>query len=232
MTAHPAFLIAVTGGSGSGKSTLAAALLDRFGPGRAVLLVEDAYYRPRAEHGEDAAAWSPGEVEQRINFDDPAAKDMAMLVRHLGDLRSGRGVDQPVYDFAKHDRAPGRLHHVGPAPVVISEGVHVLSDPSLRPMFDLAIFVDTPADIRLARRIRRDVLERGRAAERVVEQYLRFVREAHQRFTEPARALCDLVLADDGPLAVRDSAPSTEAVERLLGPVLARLAAAGVAPGP
>ncbi|MBI1340709.1 uridine kinase [bacterium] len=192
------YLIAITGGSGSGKSTLARGLQDRMGPKRCALLTEDNYYLPRSAHGPDAHTWSNETVEARINFDDPASKDMALFAAHLDQLRQGLAIRQPVYDFATHDRRVGEWRDVPATPLVIVEGVHVLSDRSLRPRYDVSIYVDTETDVRLLRRIRRDVEERGRSLPRAIDQYLRFVRAAHLRFTQPAKAVCDLVLEDSG----------------------------------
>ncbi len=222
------YMIAVTGGSGSGKSTLAGALQHRLGEDRAVLLTEDAYYRPRAEQAPGAASWSPAECEARINFDDPRAKEMDRFRLDLEALRAGQAILQPVYDFASHDRLPGAIDRREPRAVAIVEGVHVLSDPGFAQLFDLTVFVDTPDDIRLARRIRRDVAERGRALERVLAQYFAFVRVAHRRFTEPAKLLCDLVIADEGPLAYEADAPSAASVDRLVAPVWAKLSLDGI----
>ena len=133
-----------------------------------------------------------------------------------------------MYDFAVHERSPGAVHHIAPRPVIIVEGLHVLSDRADQKLFDLTVFVDTSDDLRLIRRIRRDRAERARASEGVIQQYLRFVRASHQRFTQPARYECDLVIADEGAPAFAGDSPSGVAVERLVAPVWARLQAMGV----
>lgn len=222
-----AFLIAVTGGTGSGKTTLARALRERLGD-RASLITEDNYYRPRHEHTPDVTGWAHADVEKVINFDDPRSKDMAMLRGHLEALRNQQPVEQPVYDFATHERLPGEVHRIEARPFVIAEGLHVLSDPGFARLFDLTVYVDTADDLRIVRRIRRDWTERKREPERVIDQYLRFVRAAHQRYTAPAKYICDIVVADEGAPAYSNLAPDALATERLLAPVWSRLAAMGV----
>lgn len=232
MEAGRTFMIAITGGSGSGKTTLARALHGRLGSGRSALMTEDHYYYPRSYYGAAALKMSNEEVERAFNFDDPAAKDMEHLRRDIEALKRGESVEQPVYDFPHHDRAHGKTHRIEARPVVIVEGIHVLSDVSFLPLFDLTVFVDASDDLRLICRIRRDAAERGRSAESVIEQYLRHVREAHARFIEPAKHICDLVIANEGASAYRIPvlAPDQENVERLVAPVWARLQQLGVAP--
>jgi uridine kinase len=231
-TAAKAFMIAITGGSGSGKTTLARALRDRLGEASCALVTEDNYYLPRARHTPDVTGWANEKIEQTINFDNPASKDMALFRTHILALSQRQGADQPVYDFAIHDRLAGAVNHVEPRPVIVCEGLHVLSDPGFAPLFDLTVFVDTSDDLRLIRRIRRDRTERGRASEGVILQYLRFVRESHHRYTQPAKYLCDLVVADEGHPAFQNDMPNEAAVERLIAPVWARLETMGVVAKP
>lgn len=202
-------LVAITGGSGSGKSTLAEALIAALPPGDAVLLREDSYYLD--------AAGLPDFDAETFDFDDVAARDHDLLVSHLSELRAGRGVTAPVYSFIHHGREPGG-EPIAPAPVVVVEGAHILCTPDLVALFDLRVFVDTPADIRFIRRLLRDQAERGRTAESVIGQYLKTVRPGHERFTEPSRTNADFVVAD-ATAAVRLEDP--QAVVRLVAPVLA-----------
>src|SRR5262249_16721178 len=160
-------------------------------------VTEDNYYLPRDRHVPPVVGWANDRIEATINFDDPASKDMALFRQHIEALRRGEGIDQPVYDFAIHDRAQGARHHIEPRPIVIVEGVHLPADPNFQPPFALTVFVDTSDDLRLIRRIRRDRLERSRNSESVIRQYLKFVRPSHQRFTQPAKFVCDLVVADE-----------------------------------
>ena len=227
--AAAAFMIAVTGGSGSGKTTLARALHARLGPDRCQLVTEDNYYFGRAHYGEAALRMSHAELERTFDFDDPANKDMAHLRRDIEALKRGETVEQPVYDFPTHDRKPGAVKLVESRPVVIVEGIHVLSDLTFVGLFDLTVFVDAPADLRLIRRIRRDEAERGRSAESVIQQYLRFVRAAQARFTDPARHLCDIVVACEAAPPNRDGPSDADSIDRLVAPVWVQLQKLGVA---
>jgi uridine kinase len=201
-------LIAITGGSGSGKSTLAEALVSALGAPTATLLREDDYYV-------DAAAL-PGFDPARFDFDDVAARDHDLLIADLRALKAGRPITAPLYSLITHGREPvGRA--VVPTPAVIVEGAHVLCTPELAALFDLRVFVDTPADIRFIRRLLRDQASRGRSAQSVIDQYLATVRPGHERFTEPSRATSDFIVAD-ATAAVRLEDP--EAVLRLAAPVL------------
>lgn len=202
-------LIAITGGSGSGKSTLAETVVAALPAGRAVLLREDSYYK-------DAASL-PDFDATTFDFDDVAARDHDLLIRDLTDLKSGRDVVAPVYSFIHHGREPGG-EPVLATDVVVVEGAHLLCTPDLACLFDIKVFVDTPADIRFIRRLLRDQAERGRTAQSVIEQYLGTVRPGHERLTEPSKVLADFVVAD-ATAAVRLTDP--HAVVRLAAPVLA-----------
>ena len=227
MTKKKNFLIAMSGGSGSGKSTLAVALLERLGPGRAVMFGEDAYYHPMSYYGAPASDAEREALVAGINYDDPKSKEVDHLVSDLKALKAGEGVDQPIYDYDRHDRSE-KTRRIEPAPVLILEGIHALSMPKIRNLIDLSVYVDTPDDLRLARRIRRDVIERGRTVDSVLQQYMSTVRAAHYRFTYPAMFEADLVIADEGVPAYGHVKPSAEAIERMLAPVLSRLQTAGV----
>lgn len=202
-------LIAITGGSGSGKSTLAEALVASLPAGVAVLMREDAYYL-------DAAS-VPGFDADTHDFDDVAARDHDLLIDHLSQLKAGLPIVAPLYSFIHHGRDPGG-EPVPAAEVIVVEGAHVLCTPALTALFDLKVFVDTPADIRFIRRLLRDQTERGRTAESVIHQYLLTVRPGHERWTEPSRTHADFIVAD-ATAAVRLEDP--QAVIRLAAPVLA-----------
>lgn len=225
-----AFMIAVTGGSGSGKTTLARALFARLGAETCQLVTEDNYYFGRAHYGAAALTMDHAQLERTFNFDDPANKDMAHLRRDIEALKRGEAIEQPVYDFPSHDRKKGVTKRIESRPVVIIEGIHVLSDPSFADLFDLTVFVDAPADLRLIRRIRRDEAERGRTAESVIQQYLRFVRAAQARFIDPAKHYCDIVVACEAAPPNRDAAPDADSIDRLVAPVWTQLQKLGVAP--
>lgn len=202
-------LIAITGGSGSGKSTLAETVVAALPAGRAVLLREDSYYRDAASLPEFDAA--------TFDFDNVAARDHNLLIADLTTLKAGQNIIAPVYSFIHHGREPGG-EPVAATDVVVVEGAHLLCTPALAALFDIKVFVDTPADIRFIRRLLRDQAERGRTAQSVIEQYLATVRPGHERFTEPSRSLADFIVAD-ATAAVRLTDP--QAVVRLAAPVLA-----------
>lgn len=225
MTTTP-YLIAVTGGSGSGKSTLVDALVERLGA-RASVIHEDAYYWPMSRYGVPQDEAERAAITAAIDYDDPASKEAGRLAADLSALKAGRDVDIPVYDYGRHDRAE-ETQPVPSAPILILEGIHALSIPEIAPLIDLSIYVDTPDDLRLARRLRRDVLERERSVESVLSQYLASVRPAHFRHTYPAKFGADLVIADEGLPAYGHVRPTPQAIERMLAPVLERLASEGV----
>nr|WP_314436644.1 uridine kinase [uncultured Brevundimonas sp.] len=204
-----AILIAITGGSGSGKSTLAEALVSTLPTGSAVLVREDSYYR-------DAAS-VPDFNADTFDFDDVSARDHDLMIADLKALKDGRDIVAPVYSFIHHGREP-EGESISAAEVVVVEGIHLLCTPELTQLFDLRVFVDTPADIRFIRRLLRDQAERGRSADSVVSQYLATVRPGHERLTEPSRVHADFIVAD-ATAAVRLEDP--QAVVRLAAPVLA-----------
>lgn len=202
-------LIAITGGSGSGKSTLAEALVSSLPDGVATLLREDSYYL-------DAAS-VPGFDAATHDFDDVAARDHDLLISDLTSLKSGQAITAPVYSFIHHGREP-QGEAISATDVIVVEGTHLLCTPALAALFDIKVFVDTPADIRFIRRLLRDQTERGRTAESVIQQYLGTVRPGHERLTEPSRVHADFIVAD-ATAAVRLEDP--QAVARLAAPVLA-----------
>ena len=201
-------LIAITGGSGSGKSTLAEALIRHLPAGVATLVREDSYYRDAASLPDFDAA--------TFDFDDVAARDHDLLHGHLTALKAGQPVEAPIYSFVTHGREPGG-EPVPAADVVVIEGTHLLCSPALVELFDIRVFVDTPADIRFIRRLLRDQVERGRTAQSVIDQYLLTVRPGHERLTEPAKVHADFIVAD-ATAAVVLSDP--QSVDRLVAPVL------------
>lgn len=221
MISRTPYIIAISGGSGSGKSTLAEALIEALAPIEAVLFHEDAYYWPKSHY--------PAEVRlDAIDYDHPASKDTDSLVADLGALRSGQSIAQPIYDYKTHDRLQGRTREIKPVPVIIFEGIHTLSIAQADALIDLRVYVDTPDDLRLARRIRRDVIERKRSVESVLSQYMGSVRPAHYAHTYPAKFGADLVIADEGLPAYGKVRPTPDAIERMLAPVMDRLRTAGL----
>lgn len=215
MTTRPPILIAISGGSGSGKTTLATALANRLGQANCLIVSEDDYYRGQPE----GAPFDP----DRFNFDDMSAKEMDLLGRHLEQLRAGDVVERPRYDLRTHKRLPQTVA-IAPAPFIIVEGIHCLST-DYAPMFDLRIYVDTPDDIRLARRVLRDISHRGRPVEEVVHRYVAFVRPAHYSFTEPGRAGAHVIVRDETFSIAQTELDALNAMDAMLGPVMARLEA-------
>jgi len=182
-------IIGLAGGTGSGKTTVARAMVEAAGPGNALLLPQDAYYRAQGN--------LPFEERERTNYDEPSAFDTALLVDHLDALRDGRAVRRPRYDFTQHDRAADTVLTEA-APVVILEGILVLHALELRARMHLKVFVDAPPDERFIRRLERDVNERGRSAQSVISQYRRTVKPMHDLYIEPTRQHADLVLPEGG----------------------------------
>jgi uridine kinase len=181
-------VIGVGGGSGAGKGALVAALCHHVG--HAAVLDLDSYYR-------DRAGLAP-EERARVNFDEPAAIDADLVMEQVRALAGGTPVAKPVYSFVSHTRVGAVT--VLPAPVVVVEGLFTLWWAPLRALLDVAVYVDAPADLRLARRLERDVRERGRDVESVLRQYTETVRPMHQRFVEPTRSHADVVIVNDGDL--------------------------------
>ena len=183
------FLIGVAGGSNSGKTTIATRLAELMGTERLSLIKLDSYYVERSSE--------PVEERAKANYDHPDAFDWELLNDHLAALTAGASVDVPVYDYAIHDRSD-RFQRVGATRVVVVEGILVLWEPRLRDRFDLKIYVDTPADERLIRRLRRDVAERGRTPDSILAQYEATVRPSHERFIEPSKRHADVIVPDGG----------------------------------
>ena len=181
-------VIGIAGGTGSGKTTLTEGIVRRFGEQVAVLRHDD-YYLPHDER--------PFEQRRRLNYDHPAAFETALLVRQLDALCAGQTVLCPVYDYAQHTRAAA-VRRVCPAPVIVVEGILVLAEPELCRRMDIRIFVDTDADVRILRRILRDVEERGRSVRSVVDQYLSIVKPMHEQFVEPSRRNADIIIPEGG----------------------------------
>jgi len=180
-------VIGITGGSGSGKSTIVRKISE---------VCPDFVFIPQDNYYKSAVYVSNANITA-YNFDHPDAFDMELLHRHLSDLREGRGIDMPQYDFVHHCRKEETIH-MESAPLVIVEGLMVLYDPQIRELLDLKIYVDTPDDIRFIRRLLRDINERGRTLDSVVKQYLEVVRPGHASFIEPTKEYADLIIPEGG----------------------------------
>ena len=179
------FVIGVAGGSGSGKSTVTRQVLASVGPDMASVLYQDDYYL-------DQSHMSP-EERRKTNYDHPQAFDWPLMVQHLQALRRGEAIEMPSYDFTQDNRASKTIH-LKPAPVIVVEGLFALYDADLRKMMSLKIFVDTAPDVRFIRRLQRDMAERGRTAESVINQYMDTVRPMHKQFIEPTKRRADVIL--------------------------------------
>lgn len=181
-------VLGIAGGSGSGKTTIARSLLASLG-GDSVLLEQDHYYRSQTH--------LPFEERERVNYDHPDAIETELLVHHIDELRENRAINRPTYVFANHDREV-EPHPVAPAKVVIVEGILALADERLRARYDVKLYVDTDADIRLMRRIRRDLEHRGRTFAQVRKQYYETVRPMHIAFVEPSKRFADIIIPEGG----------------------------------
>ncbi len=185
----PMLVIGVAGGTASGKTSVVNAILDRVGRKRISHIQHDSYYK-------DLSHLSL-EERRRLNFDHPDALDTPLLIQHLKELRSGRSIEVPTYNFATYCRMP-ETRRVQPLPVVIVEGILILAEAALRDLIDLKIYVDTDADLRLIRRLKRDIAERERTVESVIEQYMATVRPMHLEFVEPSKRYADVIIPRGG----------------------------------
>lgn len=182
-------VIGIAGGSGSGKTTVANVILERVGAQHIAYLPHDAYYKDLSS--------LPHNQRTEINFDHPYSLDTELLILQVKDLIAGKAVEMPVYDFKIHTRTPYTIH-LAPQPVIIVEGILIFAERALCELFDVKIFVDTDADIRFIRRLQRDISERGRSTESVIQQYLTTVRPMHLEFVEPSKRYADVIIPEGG----------------------------------
>ena len=191
--------IGVAGGTASGKTTISKAILERVGRENITHLLHDSYYKPL----DQLITENPMLTRDDINFDHPASLDTALLIQHVKQLKAWQAVEVPIYDFVSFDRQ-AETQHVEPRPVILVEGILVLAEDALRELFDIKIFVDTPDDIRFIRRLKRDIEERGRSVEMVIDQYLQTVRPMHLAFVEPSKRHADVIVPQGGfnPVAI------------------------------
>ena len=182
-------LIGITGGTGSGKSTIADALYSNFSKDRITMIQQDMYYKDQSHLS----------MEERVktNYDHPMAFDNDLLVEHLQKLIKGEAIEKPRYDFTVHNRAKDTTT-VEPREIIIVEGILILEDERIRNLLDIKVYVDTDADIRILRRLVRDIDERGRTVESVIDQYLTMVRPMHMEFTEPTKRYADIIIPEGG----------------------------------
>lgn len=182
-------VIGIAGGSGSGKTTVANVILSRVGADRIAYLPHDAYYRDLSH--------LPPLLRMEVNFDHPNSLETELMIQHIRQLKQWQPVELPVYDFTHHSRTDKYLH-IEPQKVILVEGILILVEPELRALMDVKIFVDTDPDVRLIRRMLRDITERGRTAETVINQYLKTVRPMHLEFVEPSKRYADVIIPEGG----------------------------------
>lgn len=183
------FIIGIAGGTGSGKTTVVKKLIERLPKGEVVVIPQDSYYKDSSN--------VPIEERQNINFDHPDAFDWCLLSRHIALLKEGQSIEQPIYSYLTCTRQEETIH-IEPREVIIVEGIMALSDSTMRKQMDLKIFVDADGDDRLMRVMKRDVLERGRTAEAVIERYQRVLKPMHEQFIEPCKRYADLIVPQGG----------------------------------
>ncbi len=182
-------VLGVAGGTGSGKTTVARTILESVGADRITFIEQDSYYR-------DVDWRSEGELLHH-NFDHPSALDNELLISHLAALKAGHPIEVPIYDFVRHRRT-ARTRRVAPQPVILLEGILIFVEAGLRELLDFKIYVDTDADLRLIRRLGRDMAERGRTVQDVLRQYLETVRPMHLEFVEPSKRWADIIIPEGG----------------------------------
>ncbi|MEZ5422335.1 MAG: uridine kinase [Pyrinomonadaceae bacterium] len=182
-------IIGICGGTGSGKTTIARAIVEAVGEQNVVLVEQDSYYRNLAD--------MPLDDRHHANFDHPDAIDSDLLVNHIKRLKLGQPIEIPIYDMVTHTRSD-RVEVIEPRPVVIVEGILIFSEPRILELLDVRVFVDTPDDIRLLRRLRRDINERGRTFERTLDQYEKTIRPMHFEFVEPSKRFADVIIPEGG----------------------------------
>jgi uridine kinase len=201
-------ILGIAGGTGSGKTTVARSIIELIGPDHVAYLEHDNYYR-------DLSHLSFEERSQ-VNFDHPDSFDTPLLVKHIKQLRAGEAVDKPVYSYNDHARTE-EVIPVHPHPLIIVEGILVLENPHLRALMDIKLFVDTEDDVRLVRRLRRDIAERGRSLERVLGQYEATVRPMHLTFVLPSRRYADVIVPRGGGNTVAIQMVADGVTRRLMG---------------
>ncbi len=182
-------VIGIAGGSGSGKTTIANYVLETVGPEKIAFLPHDAYYKDLSH--------LPLEERVKVNFDHPGSLESELLIEHIIELRNQKSIELPSYDFKTHTRNPATLT-IQPEPIILIEGILIFAEPELRKLFDLKIYVDTDPDIRFIRRLNRDITERGRTTQSVINQYLDTVRPMHLEFVEPSKRYASVIIPEGG----------------------------------
>ncbi len=178
-------VIGIAGGSASGKTTVTNKILEHLDQNRVVVIQHDSYYKDLSQH--------KGLTPDKINFDHPDSLETELLIEHIKQLRSGKAIEQPIYSFTTHRRLK-ETHRIEPKEIIIVDGILILVEKLLRGLMDIKLFVDTDADERLIRRIRRDILERGRSIDTVMNQYMNTVKPMHLEFVEPSKHWADIII--------------------------------------
>jgi uridine kinase len=189
MTRKAVLTLGITGGTGSGKTTISQEVCSALGTDCAAIIHQDSYYLDRT--------LLPADDRDRLNFDHPSAFDWKLLTKQVRALREGRPIEKPMYNFHTHSRM-AETSRVEARPVLIIEGILVFDDPELRSMMDIKVYVDADADVRFIRRLDRDVRERGRSLESIVDQYMSTVRPMHLQFVEPTKRYADIIIPEGG----------------------------------
>lgn len=190
---HEPLVIGIAGGSGSGKTTLAQSILHQIGENRIAFLPHDAYYRDQAE--------LPYEERKKVNYDHPDALETSLLIQHIKALQAGHAIDLPVYDFVAYTRSAETIR-VEPKSIILVEGILIFTEPELRNLFSMKLFVDADPDLCFIRRLTRDITERGRPLESIIRQYLATVRPSYIEFVEPSKRFADVIIPEGGKNAV------------------------------
>ncbi len=178
-------IIGICGGTASGKTVFSKKILELLGPDAIIYLEHDAYYKGLHE--------LPAELQAEKNFDHPDSLDNDLFIQHLKRLQANKAIERPIYDFTTHSRT-SETYRIEPKPVILVDGILILAIKELRRMFDIRVYIDADADIRLARRLKRDLFERGRSAESVLAQYFKTVRPMHELFVEPSKNYADIII--------------------------------------
>ncbi len=201
-------VIGIAGGTGSGKTTVVKRIVNSFTEDQVIMLPQDAYYKDQSH--------LPWEERKKINYDHPLAFDNDLLIEHIESLSRGEAVDLPVYSYITYTRQKEFIH-IEPREILIVEGILVLDDVRVRDLLDIKIFVDTDADERFIRRLKRDIMERGRSVESVIEQYMNVVRPMHMQFVEPTKRYADVIVPEGGQNEVAIDLIATKIRSLLMG---------------
>lgn len=183
-------IIGIAGGTGSGKTSVARSVIERLGEDKVTFISQDNYYK---DHPHLSFAEREG-----LNYDHPLVFDNELLIEHLKQLKAGHGAEAPIYDFTTHSRFKDKTVELKPCKIIVIEGLHVLSDENLRAMLDIKVFVDTDPDVRILRRVLRDIEERGRSIQSIHDQYLKTVKPMHEAFIEPSKKYADIIIPEGG----------------------------------